>query len=331
MTTATQPSTEEVVTQQEDDLDAAWAAEAAKREAAVENPPPDKLDTEQTEPQPSAGVSVSEAPKAEEPPKDEPKQEAKPSVEDVLAKIPESERAAVKAVLDAERAERERIAAEKAELDHKFRSAQGRLAAAEKRGAAQPAAQQSAKKPDAHEEARRKQFKEDYPEVAEMIESLRAELAAPMVPQDTLEYIEAQRQRDAVNQKIDAVATVHKDFISLVKKPEFDTWASRQSEYVKRMISSDNPEEVIAAMDFFKAANPHLVASPSPSASADAGVPNGGNSQTDALKRKREAQSRAVELPANGGILPQQIDEDDDDVLWRKRAAEADARLAQRR
>lgn len=327
MTTATQPSTEEVVAQQEDELDAAWAAEAAKREAAEADPPPDKLDPEPTEPQPSAGVSVS----GEEEKKDPPKEEPKP--DDVLAKIPETERAAIKALLDAERAERERIAAEKAELDHKFRSAQGRLAAAEKRGAAQPAAQQSPKKPDEPESERLeriKRYKEDYPEVAEMIELLQQKPAA-LVPQDTLEYIEAQRQKDAINQKIDAVSTVHKDFVTLVKKPEFDTWASRQSDYVKRMISSDNPEEVIAAMDFFKVANPHLVSSPSPSASADAGVPNGGNSQSDALKRKREAQSRAVELPANGGILPQQIDEDDEDVLWRKRAAEADARLAQRR
>jgi len=332
MTTANTPSTEEVVpaadaTPVVDADEAAWNAEVARREAvaAGEDPPPEVKETPQTpEPQPSAGVPASAAPNAAEAPK--------PSVDDVLAKIPESERAAVKAMLDAEKTERERIAAERQELEHKFRSAQGRITAMEKKGAAPGAAQQPSKRPpDAQLEARRKQFKEDYPEVAEMIDSLREELSANTLPADSKEFIEEQRRKTAINQKVDAVATVHKDFVPLVKSQEFDTWAIKQPEPIKRLISSDDPEDVIAAMDIFKVAHPHLKASPSPSASTDAGNPSTDSPEQVALRKKREAQSRAVELPANGGTLPQQLDEASEDALWRQAAAAADKRLAARR
>ena len=345
MTTAIAPSTEEVVpvaNEQVDADEAAFDAEVARREAAraapaevVDDDPPDVTDTPKTpEPQPSAGVSVSEAPNAEEA---KPVEPAKPpSLDDLLAKISEADRPAFQSVIDAEKKERERIAAEKAELDHKFRSAQGRIAALEKKGAA-PAAQQPAKKaPDAQEVARRQAFKEDYPEVAERYEALEKrieDLAAQniVVPPEVLEFMAEQRAKAISDQRISAVVAVHKDFVPIVTSPDFDQWASKQSPFVQSLIASDEPEKTITAVDLFKAANPQFRSSPSPSASADAG-----NSVTDtpeqaALRKKREAQLRAVELPANGGTLPQQLDADDDDALFDHLAKKADARLAAQR
>lgn len=332
MTTAPQPSSE-VEGNAVDADDAAFDAEVAKREAARADPPPDADDTPHTpEPQPSAGVSASEAAAAEK------KEEAKqPSLDELLAKIPEADRPAFQSVIEAEKKERERIAAEKAELDHKFRSAQGRIAALEKKGAAQPAAQQPARKvPDAQEVARRQAFKEDYPEVAERYEALEKrieDLAAQniMVPPEVLAFMAEQRAKAVSDERISAVVAVHKDFVPIVTSPDFDQWANKQSPFVQSLIASDEPEKTITAVDLFKAANPQFRPSPSPSASAGAG-----NSVTDtpeqaALRKKREAQLKAVELPANGGTLPQQLDADDDEALFNHLAKQADARLAQRR
>ena len=332
MTTANSPSTEEVVTPEvaetpatpeaaEAAADAEWNAEVARREAAAagEEPSPVEKKVESTVDVPAEQKQVTPAPAKTEPAKTE---SAPASLDDLLAKIPESERAAVKAAFDAERTAR-------MELDHKFRSAQGRLTAAERKGAAPTAAQQPAKKPDAQEEARRKQFKEDYPDVAEMIESLESRIAANALPQDSLEFIEAQRRQTAINEKVDAITTVHKDFVPLVKSQEFDTWAIKQPGPVKRLIASDDPEDVIAVMDLFKVAHPQL-RSPSPSASADAGIPITETTEQVALRKRREAQSRSVELPANGGTLPQQLDATSEDAIWQQAAKEADARLARR-
>lgn len=337
MTTAPQPSSE-VEANAVDADDAAFDAEVAKREAAraeapkADDDPPPEVTPPTPEPQPSAGVSVSEAPAAEK------KEEAKPpSMDELLAKIPEADRPAFQSVIEAEKKERERIAAEKAELDHKFRSAQGRIAALEKKGAAQPAAQQPARKaPDPQEAARRQAFKEDYPEVAERYEALEKrieDLAAQniMVPPEVLAFMEEQRAKAISDERVNAVVAVHKEFVPIVTSPDFDQWASKQSPFVQSLISSDEPEKVITAVDLFKAANPQFRPSPSPSASAGAG-----NSVTDtpeqaALRKKREAQLKAVELPANGGTLPQQLDADDDEALFNHLAKQADARLAQRR
>ena len=325
MTTANAPSTEVVApaVPEIDAEEAAWNAEVARREGGLDepddDPDPPAAATPTPEPQPSAGVPAS----------------TEPTIDELLSDVPDARRATVKAMLDKQQQERERLAAERQELDHKFRSAQGRIAALERKGAAPAAAQQSAtKEPDAAELQRRKQFREDYPDVAQEVEALEKRIeklaAQAVVPPDILEFLNEQRNRAVINQKVDAVATVHKDFTDIVRNPLFDTWANQQSEYVKTLIASDNPEQVIVAVDLFKAANPQLRTSPSPSAKAGAVNPVAETPEQAALRRRREAQARSVELPANGGTLPQQLDATSEDALWQQAAREADKRLARR-
>jgi len=247
-----------------------------------------------------------------------------PTLDDLLAAVPEAQRGALKKTI-------EEANAKAADLDHKYRSAQGRIGKLESEVATRKApAPAAGEKPSGAQKGpaelpRWTAFKKDYPHIAEaMEEQFSALAAASSVPQDLLEFVSRGRETALMQERINAVSTAHPDFVALVKAPEFDKWAEGQSSEVKELIESDNPARVAIAMTLYKAANPNAQAAPSPAPAASGPTP--ATPQADALRARRDAQRSAVEVPGGGSTLPPEISESDADGLFSFYAKRAEAR-----
>ena len=250
--------------------------------------------------------------------------------DDPLAKLPEYQRAEVQKMLDAERAKAR-------DLEHKFLSAQGRIARLEKRTpgaakAAPDAASGDAKTggaPSAKSE-RYQEFERTYPEIAQAFEERIGELAAQLPPAEQIEFLREARETQLVNSRITAVQAVHPQFLAAVKAPEFDAWAGQQSDLVKRLINSDNPEEVCVAMDLFVASHPQYKGQPSASAgsSTAASQPKTPSPEESKLRERRSAQLAAVDAGAKGNNPPSVGEgEDEYEAMFQRHAKKASAAL----
>lgn len=244
---------------------------------------------------------------------------------DPLGELPEDKKAQIKALLDAADAARQ-------EAEHKFRSAQGRLAKLEGKIGAAPAAPtqvagKTAASPQSAKSERYQQFEQDYPEVAQAFEERLAGLAASLPQAEAIEFLRQAREDKIANERVVAVQTVHPRFVEAVSSPEFDTWAVKQSDAVKRLINSDNPDEVCVAMDLFVVHHPQFKGTPSPASQAAASTGSVTDPAAEKLRLRREAQLKALDpgVRSSKPVTDEELGTSNDDALF-ARALEKAAR-----
>jgi hypothetical protein len=149
-----------------------------------------------------------------------------------------------------------------------------------------------------------KEFKEEYPEVAEYLEPLRNQLGQLKTSFDAIQgQLSPLQQAEKIRTQQESfkrIGEVHNDWVDIVKHPTFDQWLTRQSPGMRGMASSDDPEDVIALVSNFKHwANQQLANTQTP-ANAGSSPAQAGQS-VDAIKQRRAQQLADAQTAPNRG------------------------------
>jgi hypothetical protein len=302
------------------EFDRILEARSPQEEAATEAAP----DPGKVAPEPEAGKPAAE---------DQESAARELTDDDLLEQVPEAQRVALGTRLKAAKEAAEKAIADAQRAEHQFKSAQGRIAALERKAPAgdEPAGAKDRKPDGAQEAARWKKFAEDYPDIAEAMENRFKEFAATVaVPPEFLEFVAQQRETAEMQQKISEVSSAHEDFVQIVRRPEFGSWVEKQSPKVQALVNSRDPEDVILGMTLYKAANPQVTSPPKKDAAAGA-ASAAETAEAAALRAKRAAQRGATEAPSVQRTIPQPLDADDEDAMFAFYAKKADARNSARR
>jgi hypothetical protein len=321
MTTATQPSNEDQAAPQLE-ADTPLSSEEYERE----------FDAMVATREGSAPPQNEAAPPAEVVPSGE---AAAPTDVDPLSLVPEGSREAVKKAI----AERE---ARIADLDHKYKSAQGRIKVLEARTvvpAKSAAPRSSAPSISKEEQARIDNLVSNYPEIAAGVDArIKQGLEQSSSRNDLLQYVAREKETREMDQKIVAVSAAYPGFDELIRDDRFDKWAEQQSPKVKALVNSSDPEDLVIALNLYSPAKSTQPSdTPQPQAGAGAGAPAGHipkpeTAEQAALRKRREAQLGGAEAGGSTGRgLPQDISTDDEDALWDFYMKKADSKLAESR
>jgi len=289
----------------EEDYDAQFNAQVAKREAEKTGADPLVL-TPEKEP--------------EKVPEPKPEKKAPVAVDDdLISSLPEDKRDAARArFAAADEAEKK---AKKLEMDN--RSMAGRMSAYQRKyeEAAGKRPVEVAKQETAEQSAEWTQFKEDYPDIAKAIESryatsLSGSGAAEI--QSVVEYVESEKRNRFLHDAWDAVEAVHAGWRNTGKTNEFQEWKGSSPTYEK-LASSDDVADAIALFDLYEAHRSRNVSkTPDPAQAAAA----------DKLAARRDAQAEGARSTTNMAQQPNEnMDLSDPDQLWALYAEKSNKRL----
>jgi len=294
------------------DYDAEFEKQAAKLEGREPEPEKPAEETEQD----TQAPAEKPAPAAEAK-KDEKKDEAEVQLlsdEELLKLIPEDQRAAAQARLEADRAEAKR-------LDNNNRALAGRMSAYQRRyeeavGKRQP---EPARQATAAETESWKTFEKDYPDIAAPIKEMYQK-SLPTGVDATLkglvDFVENEKRERFLQESFDAVEAVHPGWREVGSTPEFKQWLKSSPTYTK-LASSDEVSDAIALFDLWNAA----VSSQEPEAAQAAAA-------SDTLAARRGAQLAGARAPKATAATPSEnVDLKDEDQLFAFYAKQSDARL----
>jgi len=307
-----QPVVAEVLTPEKDalvpalDYDSEFDAQVAKREA-------EKAGTSEPAKEP-----VTAAPAPVE--KEEASAPAKVEPDDAwLASVPEDQRDAVKARLEAAAAATAK--ASKLELDN--RSMAGRMSAYQRKyeEAAGKRPVEVAAKATVEQSAEWTQFKSDYPDIAKAIEArVPAEAGVPAELKGVVEFVEQQKRERFLNDAWEAVETIHPGWRKAGATKEFQTWKASSTTYEK-LASSDDVADAVALFDLYRAHQSTAAPQIDPAAQASAA----------ALAARRGAQADGARAPTQRAATPNQnVDLSDPDQLFAFYADKSNKRMKAR-
>lgn len=181
--------------------------------------------------------------------------------DDPLASLPEPQRKAIEAKV-------------KREVDHRVKSALGRM---------RPKTETAAKAPDLTEtqeakEARAEweQFNKQYPVAAKgLVALLKANGLATADHKELMKYVSAQKatteqvaleDEDAAAEE--AIASRHPDYVEILKDPTFAEWRKKQTKAINALGASRDVADSIRLLDLYRLDHPR--ATPAGSTAADA-------------------------------------------------------------
>lgn len=248
-----------------------FARRAAEREGASSESAASSVDTPTTKPSDegkaaegaaaAGGEKPAEKPAAaEKPAEKKPEAPAEPAW---IAALPkehqDTARADWKARVEAERVANEKVARMGGQVNA-YQRRHDTLLQENKALKAKPAETKPAESGKAAETAdgfNMEEFKTRFPEIAQAIEArvqdVRAKVEAVKAEIDPLAQDRDQQIRDAGAAAIEAA---HPGWVGTAKTPEFKEWFSKQAASLRSLASSENPEDTILVLDFFKATHP---------------------------------------------------------------------------
>jgi len=322
--------------------EAAWTDEQREAEfnAIVAKREAEKNPTEGSIPEPVAKVETppvvaevaepkvdTPAAKVEEKPADvvTPPAAKEPTVDELLALVPESARGAVKAKLDADAAKLTAEAARVAKYEQDNRSMAGRVSAYQRKYEEATGKRTPTPAPAVTPEQKVEwtEFSEQYPEIAKAIEAkFAAEQKAPAAEtQELLQYVQDQKRQTFLEDAWAAVDAVHPDWRATGRTKEFQDWKATSPAYEK-LAASDDLADAIALFDLYGA---HRTKNPAPAAVvADTAA-------ADQVAARREKQAEGALSPNGKNATPNHgVDLNDEDQLFAFYAAKSNARIARR-
>lgn len=207
-----------------------------------------------------------------------------------------------------------KLQSERDEFRHKAESQSGRVSALQRKlnelearqtqQAPRAATQQAAKpQPETDDEKRWKEFKEEYPELAQTMEEklarereqMRNEWSQSMQPfaqrLQSLSGVEYERYVESQERTLDAA---HPDWRDIAKSEDFTNWVRTLPKSIAGLYESDDASEVAFLLDHYK-----RTATQNPQES--------GNSEVSEIKRQREERLRSSQEPPaarSGGGRP---------------------------
>lgn len=215
-------------------------------------------------------------------------------------------------------AEVARLKQEREAWEHKYKSDQGRFLAAQR--LLHEKKQEVPKSPPSPEQVAEalkntekfKTFKEDYPDIAEIVlmqnDALRKEIRDEVIRElkPTVEDLqqkvtvrEQESQQAAIEREFAKLGAAHPDWDTVATSQEFQTWAVRQPASVQQTIArSVSAEEISAVMSYYKSER-RLAAIETTSANAQ----QKNNMRDKALERSRGITPKAS-APSLEGSLP---------------------------
>lgn len=205
-----------------------------------------------------------------------------------------------------------KLQSERDEFRHKAESQSGRVSALQRKlnelearqtQQAPRAATQQAAQPETDDEKRWKEFKEEYPELAQTMEEklarereqMRNEWSQSMQPfaqrLQSLSGVEYERYVESQERTLDAA---HPDWRDIAKSEDFTNWVRTLPKSIAGLYESDDASEVAFLLDHYK-----RTATQNPQES--------GNSEVSEIKRQREERLRSSQEPPaarSGGGRP---------------------------
>lgn len=357
-TTTTTESTDQVLADDEADpyfdelaarSDARLQAQEREPAPSPEKNPPDKAGTESnTEAPAKAGASTSKpgedaAASTDAAATDKGKENTaaaaqEPTDDEILASTPEKLRPAVERRLRAEKAAKEKAAeldrANK-DLEQKYRSEQGRVAALTRAGKPAPAAKTAPLKPTAEELATVKAdveaFEKRYPDIAKGIKAIFVQRGGNLSNErELLEFVADQKVAAEKRIAYDAVEKAHPGWQDMAKSKEYSEWIATQPAKVQAWADSEDITDAVLLFDRFKARPGAVKNAPSPTDAKAEAAKKAAEAEAAALAAKRELQQDGARTAtAKGGAAPDTtLDPNSLEALFDIYAKKADARLA---
>lgn len=258
-----------------------------------------------------------------------------PTVDELLADVPDHLRPALKAKLEREAAARAEAEAKAREADHKFRSERGRAEAlARRRDSAAPSKDATPHAPKKPEEnvATWTQFEKQYPTVADAMKSLFAIKGGNVEDMGSLlEFVAEQRAATEFATSSKIVDDVHPGWFATSRTPEFKQWIAQQPPKIQAWANSPEPEDAILLFDRYNGMGGRMSPSPSPNPAPEnrpAAAPPVDAAASALLARRALQQDGARQPTVKGGGTPDmQHDPNDPDALFNAYAAKSNKRL----
>lgn len=158
------------------------------------------------------------------------------------------------------RAAREAMEREMASLRHAASSDRNRVSALSRKlheltnGGQQPPEKQP-EKTEAQKavDAKITGLKEDYPEIGEALEALRASVSEELAPiKATSEAVVSASEEERISREVEALTTVHSDWREIARSEDWAAWAQAQSPGIQALAGSESAKEVSVALSLFK-------------------------------------------------------------------------------